>query len=430
MFKKIVQIKLKFFARAILRKYDPKIVGITGSVGKTSAKEACFAVLKNSFRVRKSIKNYNNEFGLPLAIIGEESAGRNIFGWILIFLKAFRLLILKDKNYPEILILEMGVDKPGDMKYLLKMAKPDVGILTMIGPSHLENFKEIANIKKEKSELLKNLKNNGLAVLNADNEECLSVKNDLRSKVLTFGFCGQADVKASNLMFKLGKFQQISDFAGVVYKLNFKGSAVPIALPRSAGKPAVYASLAAVSAGLYFKMNMIEIANGLEEFSPPAGRMRLLGGIKNSLLIDDTYNASPQSSLAAIDFIKEIKTDDITGKLAVFGDMLELGSESETGHKQVGKALKDAGFDMVVAVGERARDILRGAKEAGMNNSRLFHFDKNDPAGKFVQKKMKEGNLVLVKGSQGARMEQIVKEIMAEPLRAEELLVRQGREWL
>src|SRR6056297_218956 len=125
MFKKIIRLKLKILAKIILSKYKPKIVGITGSVGKTSTKEAVYAVLKERFKTRKSLKNYNNEFGLPLSIIGTFSGNKSIWAWIKIFFKAFFLIIIKDKKYPEVIILEMGVDKPKDMDYLLQIVKPD-----------------------------------------------------------------------------------------------------------------------------------------------------------------------------------------------------------------------------------------------------------------------------------------------------------------
>ena len=157
MLKKIVVWKLKFFAKAILRKYKPKIIGITGSVGKTSAKEASLAVLESKFPSRASIKNYNNEFGLPLSIIGSDSPGKNPFGWLAVFLKALRLVVLKDGSYPGVLILEMGVDKVGDMDFLNSIVSCDIGLVTTIGASHLEQFGSVEEIQKEKAKMIANL---------------------------------------------------------------------------------------------------------------------------------------------------------------------------------------------------------------------------------------------------------------------------------
>lgn len=429
MFKKIILAKIKLLSKWILVRYKPKIVGITGSVGKSSTKEAVYSVLSSKFNTRKSFKNYNNEAGVPLTIIGCQSPGRSFFGWLAVITKAFFLLIFKNKDYPEILILEMGVDKPGDMDYLLSMAKPDVGMITRIGDSHLEAFGQRSNIRKEKGKLIKNLNRGGLAIFNADCRDCLKLKSECDAKSLTFGFSKEADIWAGNLKFKYKDKKTAEGLLGLTYKLTYKGSTVPVVLPNVVGRPAVYASLAAVCAGIHFKMNLIDIANSLEIMASPKGRMSVIKGIKRTVIIDDTYNASPDSSLAAVEFLKDIGVGSGQKRIAVFGDMLELGRASQEGHRRVGESLFSAGFDMIVAVGERARDILRGAREAGMKDSSLFHFDRNSEAGKFVQKKMKEGDILLIKGSQGARMEQITKEIMAEPLRAGELLVRQDKEW-
>lgn len=429
MFKQIIQMKLKFFAKIILAKYQPKIIGITGSVGKTSTKEAVYAVLKSSLKVRRSLKNYNNEFGLPLSIVGAPSAGKNVFAWTAILWKAFLLCLFKDKNYPEILILEMGVDKPGDMKYLLDIIRPDIAIVTMIGLSHLESFKDIYSIRKEKGELVKNLKSGGLAIINADNEGCKKIKEESQTKTVTYGFDKMSDVWASNLSLRYEDQRGADKLLSTSFKLTYQGSTLAVSLPGVIGRPAVYASLAAACVGLYFKMNLVEIVNALEKFNTPNGRMKVIGGIKGTTIIDDTYNASPQSSLAAISLLAEVRSNGAK-KIAVFGDMLELGAISEKSHREVGRALFEASFDMIVAVGERARDILRGAREAGMEENRLFHFDKNDPAGRFVQKKIKQGDIILIKGSQGARMEEVVKELMADPLNAQGLLVRQDEGWL
>ena len=155
--KNILQLKLKIIARMILCKYKPRVIGITGSVGKTSAREAIYAVLSAQFKARRPLKNYNNEIGLPLAIIGVKSPNKSILGWLGVFFKALGLLLVRDKNYPEILILEMGVDRPGDMKYLLDIVKPEIGVITSIGPSHLEYFETVKKIQEEKGGLVKDL---------------------------------------------------------------------------------------------------------------------------------------------------------------------------------------------------------------------------------------------------------------------------------
>ncbi len=180
---------------------------------------------------------------------------------------------------------------------------------------------------------------------------------------------------------------------------------------------------------LHFGLNLMEIAESLKSFCLPAGRMRLLPGVKHSFLIDDSYNSSPEACLSALKVLGSTKTDVAASKYACLGEMLEIGSYSEEGHFLVGQTLFNQGVDYLISVGERARDIDRGARAAGMSADFIFHFDESETAARFMQERLHEGDIVLVKGSQGARMEKVTKELMAEPDRSGELLVRQGGEW-
>mgnify|MGYP006284580459 CR=1 FL=1 len=428
--KKLIQLKLKVLARMIVAKYKPRVVGITGSVGKTSAKEAVYTVLNSKFKVRRSRKNYNNELGVPLTIIGAGAPGRSVFGWCLAFLKAGRLLFWKDKNYPEILILELGVDRPGDMDYLMSIVKCDIGLVTSVGVNHLEFFKSEREIQKEKGRLIENLKKGGWAILNYDNKKTRELSSQSTSKVLTFGFSEKAGVRAQNIIFKFEEDGDIEDMSGISFKLNYKGSVVPIALPRVIGYSAIYAALAGAAAGVGQEMNLVEISKALKDFYLPPGRMNLIKGIKHTLIIDDSYNSSPQSAISALEFIRKIDLGERGRKWAVLGDMMELGSYTEEGHREVGKKLVETGFDKLVTVGERARDMGRAAREAGLRKEDVFNFADSEEAGRFIQERMEEDDLLLIKGSQSVRMEKIVKEIMADPLNAKNLLVRQSEDWL
>lgn len=424
MLSRIVQFKLKLLAKLILLKYKPFVVGITGSVGKTSTKEAVFSVVSAKFNARSSEKNYNNEFGLPLTIIGAESPGRSLFGWCAVMFKALGMVVFK-KNYPKALVLELGVDRPGDMDYLNSIVKYDIGIVTMVGPSHLEFFSSVEAIRKEKEKLVANVKKGGWAIVNYDNKDSKKIGENCRSKVFSYAIFEKAKVGAQeiDLSFKDGQL------AGTSYKLSYDGSTVPVLLPNIIGMGGVYASLAAACVGVALDMNLVDIANCLRHTKPPRGRMNIIPGIKNTLLIDDTYNSSPQSSMSALDLCREVPLEPGAKRWAVLGDMLELGPYTEEGHEAVGHHLAQSKTDVLVVVGERSRDIARGARGAGMSDERIFHFDAPGAAGRFIQDKMRAGDLLLIKGSQGARMEKIVKELMAEPLRAEELLVRQDKEW-
>ncbi|MFA5029301.1 MAG: UDP-N-acetylmuramoyl-tripeptide--D-alanyl-D-alanine ligase [Patescibacteria group bacterium] len=424
-FKKIVQKILRLLARLILNKYQPEIIGITGSFGKTSTKEAIYTVLSKRFNVRENIKNYNNEIGLPLTIIGAGSGGRSVWGWVGVFAKALVLLIWKDKRYPEILVLEMAVDRVGDMKYLTDLAPCKIGVVTNIGPVHLEFFKTLERIAKEKSVIVSQLTTNGWAILNADNDYVRQMAEETKARIMTYGILEKdTSIRASEIIISQNNQEEI---AGLSFKLSYRGSTVPVFLPNILGEHLIYAALAAAAIGLVYEMNLLEISEALRLFKAPSGRMNLLVGIKQTKIIDDSYNAGPDSMLAALKVLGKINGGG--RKIAVLGDMLELGDYTDEGHRQVGAEVVKNKIDILITVGERARTIAAESQRQGLDSDLIFNFSDTERAGSFLQERMEEGDLVLVKGSQGMRMEKIVKEIMAEPLRAKELLVRQEKPW-
>lgn len=417
--KKILHIILRLLAKAVVDKYQPKIIAITGSVGKTSAKEAIAVVLRDKFNTRAPSKNFNNEIGTPLTILGRQnSPGKNILAWLWIFILAIKLLIIKDKNYPQILVLEMGADKVGDIKYLTSIARPQIGLITAIGASHLEFFKTIENIVKEKSSILDRLQKDELAVLNNDDANLEKVIANCPSKVLTYGRKENSNIRISDI-----NIVKKDDAYGTNFKLTYQGAEVPMFLPYVLGWQHTYAAASAVAVALFMGMNLVEIGQRLLDYRPARGRTNLIKGIKDTWIIDDSYNASPQSAKAALDLLVAMP---IAGrKIAVLGDMLELGSLSVEAHQEVGRELVKLGVDYLFVVGERSRDIARGARTAGMDEDNIYHFAFTTEAGLFLQERLKENDVILVKGSRGAKMEQIVYEIMAKPWSAKDLLVGQ-----
>lgn len=426
--KKLIKIKLKIIAILILRKYKPKVVGITGSVGKSSAKEAISKVLSSEFNIRKTFKNYNNEFGLPLTIIGEKSPGKSYLGWFVVFFKALKLLLIKDNNYPEILVLEMGVDKPNDMDYLLSVVKPDVAVVTSISYSHLEQFGTLNNIKKEKQKIVEHVKQSGLAVLNYDSPLAKEIKDISKAETIGYAIKNEADLKTQDITYNFE--QDKYEISGIKLKVNYKDSVIPLFLKNVISEPAIYAALSAIAVGIHFDLNLLQISSSLNEFSLPPGRMNILPGIKHSFLIDDTYNSSPEAALSAVNILGKLNIDKNSKKYAVMGEMLEIGAYSTEGHKEVGRNIYQKNIDILIAVGERARDFARGAKEKGMSEENIFYFDFPEEAGRFLQNRIKEGDVLLIKGSQSSRMEKVTKELMAEPDKSKKLLVRQDEAWL
>ena len=428
--KKLLEKHLRFLSKRILKKYKPKIIGITGSVGKTSAKEAIYSILKEKYRVRKNIKNYNNEIGVPLTIIGAETGGKNLFKWLVVCWRAWSLILLK-KQYPEILVLEMGIDRPGDMKYLVSIVKCDFGVVTAIGdnvPVHVEFFKDIDHLVREKRALVESLYNGSMAVLNFDDQQVIQMQEKTRAQIRTFGFQKGASMRAIELNVITRYSEEIEKLEiGLNFKIEYHGNVVPVYLPRVLGEHQVYAALIAALVAMQFDFNLIEVANHLKNFKSPKGRMNLIQGIKHTLIIDDSYNASPPAVLAAL---KVLAKTEINGKKwAVLGNMAELGKYTEKGHSLVGQAVVDHRIDYLVTVGAEAKIIADKAEESGMSKDMIYSFSESPEAGKFVQEKIEQGDLILVKGSQSVRTEKIVKEIMAEPLKVKELLVRQDKEW-
>jgi UDP-N-acetylmuramoyl-tripeptide--D-alanyl-D-alanine ligase len=413
---------LRFMAIATLKRQQPKIIGITGSVGKSSAKEAVFLVLKNDFKVRKNEDNYNNEIGIPLTIIGSRTGGRNIFKWGWVFIKwIFRLIF--SWGYPEILILEMAVDKPGDMKYLVNFIPVNVGILTNISASHFEFFKDIGAIVREKMFLIKSVQSGGAVILNIDNVYIRNESKNIKNKIISYGSNQEADVKMTDVRFN---YDKTGVLPWLSYKINYSGKSVPLRLPHIIGKHQLYATLAAVAVSEFFKVNLINALKALEGFKAPCGRMNLITLKKGGLLIDDTYNSSLESTLAAIDTVREINAK---RKFIVLGDMLELGEKSKESHLEVVKTVLENKFDKLILVGRRM--CQAGEDFLGSNSymKSILFFSSPDQVAVNLQKTIKFGDLILIKGSQGMRMEKISEALMADSAEAKRILCRQSKSW-
>ncbi len=429
MIKTLLHSLLKYFSKKIIKKYHPDVIGITGSIGKSSTKEAIATVLENNFNIRKSQKNYNNEVGVPLTIIGiEKTPGSSIFGWLGVFLKAKNLLFIKDKNYPEILILEMGADKPGDIPYLVDIAPCKIGVLTHISHAHTEAFKTIKKIAQEKRVIISHLQRDGFAVLNFDNEMVMQNANTTKAEIVTYGFKDGADFRATDV--NIITDEKTNWPTGLNFKLNFKGNIVPVFLPGAVAEHLIPSALAAIAVGNILGVNMLDSVHSLRNLQPLPGHMCIIKGIKNTLLIDDTYNSSPEPTKSALSTLSKINLPDGSKRIAVLADMLELGPETENTHREIGFKVAELGIDFLITVGEASKYTAIAAREAGLDDNQIVSFAESVSAGKFLQEKIHQGDVVLIKGSQGLRMEKIVKEVMAEPLEASKLLVRQTKEWL
>ncbi|MFA9262858.1 MAG: UDP-N-acetylmuramoyl-tripeptide--D-alanyl-D-alanine ligase [Undibacterium sp.] len=397
---------LGMLARLVLRSRRPVVVGITGSVGKSSAKEATALVLAKHFSIFSSPGNYNNEFGLPLAIIGITSPGRSPIAWVLAVSRAIAI-ILRWREYPEVLVLEMGIDHPGDMDYLLSIARPDIGVLTHVSESHLAQFDNLDHIAREKGKLLAAIPENGTAIVNADNERALHEGDRSKAKVLSYGLAPNASLSVDNIRI----LQEAGRIEGLSFKLNSGGKSIPVRLPGIVGRHHISAVLAAAAVGIALKLNLVEIAAALVEFETLPGRMKLLDGDAGIRIIDDTYNASRASTEAALATLRELIAP---RKVVILGDMLEIGPTSDEVHRSLRDAVISSGASVFVGVGQHMRFLADALRGTNFPEKSIFHFPDPVTALERLHTVIRPSDLVLVKGSQGLRMELVVEALIGE----------------
>ncbi|MDO8425152.1 MAG: Mur ligase family protein [bacterium] len=428
---------LAFLARAVVRRQQPLIVGITGSVGKTSAREAIRAVLDADWDVRAAPKNYNNEIGLPVAIIGGRAPGRSPWRWVALLARGKWYAAVRGLRYPEALVLEYGADHPGDLSYLLRIARPHVAVVTAVGAAHTEFFKSVDRVASEKRKLVSVLSRDDIAVLNRDDIHVWAMTERTKARVISYGTHEDADVRGIEYRVTSGA-QGVRDKeqgttggfvlpGGMTFKIVAGGATVPVHLPGCLGAGHMHAALAAAAVGLGLGMHLVEISHALRQYQPAPGRMRIIPGIKETALLDDSYNASPLAVAVALHALEQ-RT--VPGRaIAVLGDMLELGTLTIQEHERIGRLAAAQSLAYLICVGAASRQTAAAARAAGMPADRILEFSRAQEAGRFVQDLLAPGDVVLIKGSQGVRLERIVRELMADPLRAPALLCRQDRAW-
>ena len=424
-FKKTIAKIIEIEARLILLKYKPKIIAVTGNVGKTSTKDAIFTVLAKYFYVRKSEKSFNSDIGVPLTILGQPNGWSNPIQWLKNILEGIYQIVFTI-NYPKILVLEVGADRPGDIKSITEWLKPDVVVLTKMSkvPVHIEYFASQAEFLKEKGYLVSALKKEGFLIINMDDEDIFSLKSLSRAETFTYGVTSNANYKASEYEIEYDGMQMP---LGIRFRIDSLGNSVPIRISNTLGAQNLYAITAAVAVGDQLGVNMVNMADALTTHETPRGRMKLIPGIKNSLIIDDTYNSSPTAVKEALNTLKMIETKN--KKIAMLGDMLELGKYSSDEHKKIGN-LVTTSADYLATVGVRAEYIAEGALNSGMSEKNIRQYEDSRVAGKDTETIIGVGDIILVKGSQSIRMEKTVEEIMAFPDEKEKVLVRQEEEWM
>lgn len=387
-----------------IQKYQPGIIAITGTVGKTSTKEAIYTVLKRYRHVRANKGNFNNEIGMPLTILGDYEEIKGKLFWIKVTLISLLRLVFRMK-YPELLILEYAADKPGDIKYLLDIAKPQISVITAIGdvPVHVEFYSGLEAVAREKSKIVEVLPSTGFAVLNYDDASVLAMKDRTRAHIMTYGFNKDAHILISNYEVRMEGKNPL----GIAFKLTYGGSFVPVRLDGCFGRVQAYATAAAASVGIAFGLNLVKISEALLDYQIMPGRGRIIPGIKQTYILDDSYNASPLSMEAAIETAKNVGS---SRKIAVLGDMLEIGKYAPEAHESIGRQIPKV-FDILVTVGNGAKFIASAALKKGMPKKNVLSFDTADEAKLEVQKLMKKGDLILIKASHAIRLDKVIEEI-------------------
>jgi UDP-N-acetylmuramoyl-tripeptide--D-alanyl-D-alanine ligase len=420
-FKKIITNILFLESKLILKKYKPYIIAVTGSVGKTSTKDAIYSLISSNLKVRKSEKSFNSEIGVPLTILGVANAWSDPVAWLKNIFYGLELIFFKFP-YPECLVVEVGADHPNDIKNVAKWLKPDIAVLTKVGsvPVHVEFFPSIESLLLEKFQLPKALKKDGIFIFSNDDIAIKSLAPAIERKQFTFAIDNNADLTAKDESILYEERDGLKFPIGISFNLNLNNTNHIVKLEGVIGKQHIYPILGAVSVAIQKNIPIENIINNISKHIPPRGRMNIIKGINDSTIIDDTYNSSPDALHEAINTLKKIETSG--RKILVIGDMMELGQYSKSEHEKIRGAMNGGVFD-VITVGQRAKVIARTTKnDKSFNNS--------IEAGEYMKSIITKGDIVLVKGSQSMRMERVTKSIMLNPEKAPQLLVRQDPEWL
>lgn len=406
---------MELLVKLKLKRENPIIIGITGSFGKTSTKDAVYEVLKTRWSVYKNPKSLNTEIGLLLAVLEQPSGFSSAAKWLKILAGAVKNALRKKKY--DFYVLEYGADKPGDIEHLAKLVKPHIGIITHIGRAHQSEgqFKNEEDVFAEKKKLVERLGGTDIAILNESDFYLKSLKSKLKAK--TFWFNG-GDIFAEQLKQTERGFEAIISTPNNKIHAHFE----------IAGAYHINVILPALLCGILNGVTMEEGISSLKHFRLPPGRMSVIEGKNDSVILDSSYNASPAAMEQALETLKSFPGK---RKIAVLGSMNELGDYAAAAHKKIGHKI-GVWVDLLVTVGDLAKIIADEALKWGFPRARIKPFATAEETGEFLlaEAKLSKDNVILFKGSQNrVRLEKAVKMIMAHPHDAKKLLCRQEEEW-
>lgn len=359
-------------ARQRRRKYRTPVVAITGSNGKTTTKEMIAACLKTTFPVLKTEGNFNNLIGLPLTLLNLTERER-------------------------VVVLEMGMNVPGEIRRLTEIAEPDVALITNIHPVHLEGMKSIEKIKEEKGELFRRMRQDGSILVNQDDPQVVDLAQTFLGQKISYGIENPSDVMAKEVRLKED---------GTYFRVSMEGEELEIHLPLL-GRHFVLNALSAIAGATLFGIPLEKAKEALEHFRPYPMRMEYKELPGKIHLLNDTYNANPRSMELALETVAEMR-----GKgraIAVLGDMLELGEYCEEAHRWIGRRVSELKIDLLLTLGEKTKILKESAIHHGMKSERTFMAKDHEEAVLWLDQTIREGDWVLVKGSRGMAMEKIVE---------------------
>ena len=370
---------LQTLAHRVYERWGKPVVGITGSAGKTTAKELTAHLLSTTgLRVLKSERNYNNGLGLPLSVLRMVSEGRS----------------------PEqfnVAVLEMGMSSPThEIQRLCKITPPDIGVELMIAPVHLEYLGSIENIVAAKAELIEGLKPGGVAVLNADDEWIIRMREKHQGRTVTFGIENSADVAAKEI--------DTSQLGLIKFRLQTPLGEAQATLHMS-GRHNLTNALAAAAVATCFEIKPGQIAAALNTAKPPRMRGEVLDFVAGFRVVDDSYNSNPRSLINMVRTVTEAGAN-VRRRIVIAGEMLELGPDEAALHREAGREIGRAGVDVLWGVRGLAAEMIEGADEVGLTETRFF--ETSDEAARAILEEVREGDLVLVKGSRGVATDKIV----------------------
>jgi UDP-N-acetylmuramoyl-tripeptide--D-alanyl-D-alanine ligase len=372
---------LQDLAHGVYLEWNNPVVAITGSAGKTTAKELTAHVLQASGKkVLRNIKNYNNGLGHPLTVLN----------------------LAADDSY-DVAVLEMGMSTPmNEIERLCRITPPDVAVELNVLPVHVEHLGSIENVAKAKAELVEGMKNGGIAVLNADDPRVLAMSELSRGETITYAIDSNADVRATEIAFE--------NFGHTHFVLTTPAGNAEVAFPLN-GRHNILNALAAAAVAHSFGMSTDEIASSLATVAPPPQRGEILRFAKGFTVINDSYNSNPAALISMVQTLVDGATS-AKRKIVVAGEMLELGDNAHAIHRETGETIAAMGIDMLIGVRGLGEDLVRGAETQGLAGAR-FASD-SDAAGEMLVNEIREGDVVLVKGSRGVRTEKVIERLIKE----------------